>query len=645
MIPYSKLSSLATIAVFLSCQGKDDQKLTNRFSDPVQVKIADYQDRRLADSLQPYLTHADPTYRREAVQAYGSLQITENIDGIGKLLLMDADAGVRKAAAFSLGQIQHPSCERILLGAVVKEKIPANIFEILQAYGKVTTQWNLNPEHFLSDTVTASGLAWSVYRAGIRGKTDDKANRIAIQLLQKHLPVAARLGAAHYFARGAKDFSGAASALTSAATVDESAEVRMAAALALAKVPSDTVLRTLKNIIKTDMDSRVLISAIRALRAFPFNSVKHYLYEALLHKDVHVGIASSEIILETLPEQDWIDVSSLINQTGHWRIAANLYEAAMKAGRNKDLAEEIQDHYRKSQDPYERAWLLGALKHYVPAFDFVASELRTGDTAIVKSTAAATLTAMGGVKDLTPALKSRFAHAYAALMKSEQDPAILGTIATALADSTLDYRSILKDHAFLYEAKKRLRLPEHNEAIQPIEAAIAYFEKRKAPSTQNEFNHPIDWNLVKIVPDDQRAIIKTTRGNIVIRLLVNESPGSVANFISLATQDYFDEKIFHRVVPNFVIQAGCKRGDGWGSEDYSIRSEFSPRRYRTGSVGMASAGKDTEGTQWFITHSPTPHLDGRYTIFAEVVEGWQVVDYIGVGDKITDVTIENFKAR
>ena len=151
--------------------------------------------------------------------------------------------------------------------------------------------------------------------------------------------------------------------------------------------------------------------------------------------------------------------------------------------------------------------------------------------------------------------------------------------------------------------------------------------------------------MVKQIPEGYEVTIKTTRGNIVIRLFVNESPGSVANFVALAMKDYFDQKFFHRVVPNFVVQAGCKRGDGWGSEDYSIRSEFTPRLYRTGSVGMASAGKDTEGTQWFITHSPTPHLDGRYTIFAEVVEGMQVVDYIQVGDKITDVVVGDFKGQ
>jgi cyclophilin family peptidyl-prolyl cis-trans isomerase/HEAT repeat protein len=571
--------------------------------------------------------------------------VAENVDGIGKLLVMDSDAGVRRAAAFALGQIQHPSCERILLGAIVKEKADSAAFEILQAYGKATSLWNLNAEGFLSDSVRSSGLAWSIYRAGLRGKTDAKANAVAMQLLEKHLSESARLGAAHYFARGAKDFSQAAQSLAGSASGDPSSEVRMASALALGKIPSDSILIVLKNIIKTDKDSRVVTGAIRALRSFAYDHVKHYLYEALMHKDANVGIAASEIILETLPADQWIDVSSVINRIGHWRVAANLYEAALKAGRNKDLAHEIEQRYTRASDPYERASLLGALKHYAPAFQFVARELDKADTAVVRSSAAAALAAMSNIKDLTTSERSRFAQSYKAVMISQQDPAVLGTIAATLADSALQFRSILKDASFLHDVKRRLQLPEDNEALQSVEAAIAHFEGRKPVTVENEFNHPIDWELVRQIPEGHQVIIKTTRGNIVMRLLVNESPGSVGNFIGLAMKDYFDQKFFHRVVPNFVVQAGCKRGDGWGSEDYSIRSEFTPRLYRTGSVGMASAGKDTEGTQWFITHSPTPHLDGRYTIFAEVVEGMQVVNYIQVGDKITDVVIGDFKGQ
>nr|WP_281350437.1 peptidylprolyl isomerase [Fulvivirga lutimaris] len=146
--------------------------------------------------------------------------------------------------------------------------------------------------------------------------------------------------------------------------------------------------------------------------------------------------------------------------------------------------------------------------------------------------------------------------------------------------------------------------------------------------------------MIKTIDKEQIVKISTDKGVIKLRMLVNDAPGSVVNFIALAKSGYYNGKNFHRVVPNFVIQGGCNRGDGYGGEDYSIRSEFANLRYEEGSVGMASAGKDTEGTQWFITHSPTPHLDGSYTIFAKVTEGMDVVHKMEVGDKINTIELE-----
>jgi len=630
--------------IIAGCQTKNEHP--NKFSDPVLVKIADLKDRRLGDSLFSYLNHENAIYRQEAVIAFGSLQHTSDIDRIGKLLLMDANDSVRRSAAFALGQIQHPACERILLGALMKEKVATNVSEILNAYGKTTSRWQLDPAAFLTDSLKTAGLAWSLYRAGLRGKTDENANAVATGLLDPGYPLPARLGAAHYFSRGAKDFSRAAPALIKAASSDGSAAVRMAAALALAKVSSDTVLAALKEIIKSDSDPRVVVNALKAMAAFPYGQIKHYLYEALQNKDHNVNVAASEVIIEAISEDDWIEVSSLTDQVESWRIRANLYEAALKAGRNTDLSKEIISRYKSSDNPYARAAYLGALKHFSPVHDFVAQELRGADTAVVRSAAAATLAAMAADKKMTPALKSTFATRFKEIMQSGSDPAVLGVIASALADSTLGYRELLRDPAFLYNAREKLSLPQDIESLQSIDAAIAHFERKQPPTTAAaDFNHPIDWDLVRKIPQGQLVTIKTSRGNLVIKLFVNESPGSVANFVTLAQQNYFDGKVIHRVVPNFVVQDGCKRGDGWGSEAYTIRSEFSPRRYTTGTVGMASAGKDTEGTQWFITHSPTPHLDGRYTIFAEVVEGQAVVDYLQVGDRVFDVVIGNFTAQ
>ena len=113
----------------------------------------------------------------------------------------------------------------------------------------------------------------------------------------------------------------------------------------------------------------------------------------------------------------------------------------------------------------------------------------------------------------------------------------------------------------------------------------------------------------------------------------------LSNLMGLAQEGFLDGKAFHRVVPNFVIQGGSPSGDAYGSLDYSIRSEFSAIHYdREGLLGMASAGPDTEGTQFFITHSPTLHLDGRYTVFGRVVSGMDAVHDVQVGDRIVEAT-------
>lgn len=637
--PEGAIALLVTAAILASCQTEESGK--NKFSDDVFVKIADYQDKRLPDSLYPFLAHEDARYRQAAALAFGSLQYIDNPNRIGKLLLMDPDEQVRRSAAFALGQLSDQSAERILLAALVKEKTPSNIAEILNAYGKSTARWRVDPSSFLDDSTKSAGLAWSLYRAGMREKTDTAANAIAMRLLDREFPLGARLGAAHYFARAARNIEQAERSLIQA-TTDVSAEVRMAAALALGKVKTDSSLAALKRVTKSDDDARVVVNCLRAMQNHPYERTKHYLYEALQHKDVNAGIAASEVILQSVAEEDWVEVASLADQVNDWRIRGNLYAAALKAGQNKDLGSHLQSIYEKANAPYERAAYLRAMAHFPDLSSYVLQELREADTAIIKSSAASALVGMS-TRELSPPSRSRLAFILKDLMQSETDPAVLGIIASAMADSTLGYRTLLGNPEFLYAAKQRLTLPEDNESLQAIEAAIAYFEGKKIPAeVKNDFNHPIDWKLVKSIASDQLATITTARGNITIRLLVDEAPGSVSNFVALAMADYFDDKVVHRVVPNFVIQDGCKRGDGWGSEDYSIRSEFSLRRYKEGSVGMASAGKDTEGTQWFITHSPTPHLDGRYTLFAEVVEGQQVIDYLQVGDKVNDVVIENF---
>ena len=150
------------------------------------------------------------------------------------------------------------------------------------------------------------------------------------------------------------------------------------------------------------------------------------------------------------------------------------------------------------------------------------------------------------------------------------------------------------------------------------------------------------WKRVAVLmlsPKNPSAIIHTKKGDIKIELYAADAPMTVDNFMQLAKSGFYNGLSFMRVVPDFVIQGGDPRGDTNGGPNYQIRDEINLRPYLTGTVGMALSGKDTGGSQFFITHSPQPHLDGGYTVFGQVVSGMDVVNRIARGDLIERVEI------
>ncbi len=134
-----------------------------------------------------------------------------------------------------------------------------------------------------------------------------------------------------------------------------------------------------------------------------------------------------------------------------------------------------------------------------------------------------------------------------------------------------------------------------------------------------------------------QVTIETDRGTLVVELLPLEAPLTVAAFLSLLDRRYFDGSRWHRVVPNFVVQDGDPRGDGWGGPGFVLRDEVNPTRYETGTMGMALSGPDTGGSQFFLTQSSQPHLDGTYTVFGRVTSGFDVLGAIAQGDRIRSI--------
>ncbi|MCW7471501.1 peptidylprolyl isomerase [Leptospira kanakyensis] len=141
-----------------------------------------------------------------------------------------------------------------------------------------------------------------------------------------------------------------------------------------------------------------------------------------------------------------------------------------------------------------------------------------------------------------------------------------------------------------------------------------------------------------------RAIIKTNKGEIRIDLFPDKTPNTVANFVNLAQRNFYNGLKFHRVIADFMIQGGCPQGTGTGGPGYKFRDEFdsSLKHNKPGILSMANAGPGTNGSQFFITHVPTPWLDGKHSVFGSVVDAsdQEVVNQIQQGDQIESITIE-----
>jgi cyclophilin family peptidyl-prolyl cis-trans isomerase len=197
------------------------------------------------------------------------------------------------------------------------------------------------------------------------------------------------------------------------------------------------------------------------------------------------------------------------------------------------------------------------------------------------------------------------------------------TLRTALAD---------KDWAV------RVRAAMQMKQLDPSSATTVDAMIRPAPTALA----PDTYQAERLItpPVSTQVFIDTDRGTIQIELAVLDAPLTVESFITLARKGFFDGTRIHRVVPDFVVQAGDPRGDGEGGPGVTVRDELNERPYVRGAVGMAlDPWPDTGGSQYFIAHSPQPHLDAKYTVFGRVIAGMDVVDQIQQWDVIRAVHV------
>ncbi|MCK9279936.1 MAG: peptidylprolyl isomerase [Melioribacteraceae bacterium] len=195
--------------------------------------------------------------------------------------------------------------------------------------------------------------------------------------------------------------------------------------------------------------------------------------------------------------------------------------------------------------------------------------------------------------------------------------------------------------ASLSSLSSKLGKEFHNDILKELSQSDVtsiknYADSQMGIKTEKKGN-PLFNELLKDSFSVNQFLVKTNKGDIKIELMPEISPITVGSFTKLVKEKFFDNIIFHRVVPNFVIQTGDPSGTGWRGPGYDIISETSTLPYKEGMIGMASAGKDTEGSQWFIMHSYYPHLNGKYSLFGKVISGMETVNIIDQDDKIISI--------
>ena len=238
--------------------------------------------------------------------------------------------------------------------------------------------------------------------------------------------------------------------------------------------------------------------------------------------------------------------------------------------------------------------------------------------------------------DIVPDLMHIF-DAHQARLDGDRKLAVIEAIRSKA--SKIDPNDIEKYglRAFLAEASAD---PDPRVASAAAGAAGAFGTAIKAAPAGAWDRGMYPWGAPALPLGEKKIIVSTSRGDIEIRLFGDDAPNAVESILSLAEKGFYNGLTFHRIVPGFVIQGGCPRGDGWGDGGYLLRNETTMYRYERGTVGMADSGKDTAGSQFFITHTPQPHLNGRYTIVGKVTRGMEVVDAIEEGDTFTVTIIE-----
>ncbi len=621
------------------------------------LNLATWEDGRVTGNgrLFKYLLSSNPLIRLRAAQVIGRIQDPQDVGHLLPLL-NDADGGVVRETIFALGQLGSPEATPALI-TLNKTATPETQALIAEALGKIGGKEAVDALQEMLHAFRASvraaaveGLARAadpssvheilvavhdgdpqvVWRAiyALEKVESERADKVVLPFLENEDPIVRA-----YAARtlGKKKSMGAVDPLVQR-LADNDPRVMINAIDALGQIleksKNDDVVAPLGALLQKHDNHLVRKAAATALGSNGHKNAKDYLVQSILDESVGVRIESYKALARVLGGDAAPFLSNGAND-GERLVRAAAIES-FGIAHDENGIDELVATASKDKDPMLREAAVRAMSHFDAKQVSAALIGRLEDGDWVVATEA--VTALGELKSekAIPALIATYTRRRE---RVEVDIRI-EILAVLKKMRALQSRELALEA--LDDPDRRVRLAakalleEIESPVPEMKSDRSFYEERFEPKRGTDLAPPFGV---------RRAVIKTRRGDIEIELFGDDATQTAASFIKLAQSGFYHGLTFHRVVPNFVVQGGCPRGDGWGDAGYFIRAEVNQHLYERGFIGVADSGKDTGGSQFFITHSPQPRLDGRYTIFGRVTKGMEVVDKIDQGDTF-EVVIE-----
>lgn len=621
-------------------------------------KLIDFRNSGHLDSLIRFFSHDDASLRYLAAESFASVKSSKHLPNLVSLL-DDPSSEVRAISAYALGQQGDPSATEDLVRAFRgKDTISVDNGlngKILESIGKIEDGTKFlkfiatQNTYQTNDTLLLLNQAKALFRGALRGNILPEGTQKMVDLvLNVAVPKKARLYAAHYLARAKGiDIKENQFRLANMFLKTEDNDIKMALALALRNADPNTDIRQiLYDGLLLQNDDRVKINILRALSQHELNDSIITSLELTDNATLKEAIANfygnyPDATIAPLVRTKAKSVTDTLYKAQLYKAYLKLIPHYYTKSRNV-VRYEIQQCLKADLTVAEQVTFVEALGYDLTSYEVLEKMLDTTRLEPVKTAIASSVSRIVTSNKFNQVFSSSPRYARLKILviieKIIQDGDIGALYEIARALQQPEYKTLIDSTRFIEDVMDDLILPRDIETYNALHETVDLLNDTTTVSRYVPEYLPLRWDILRSVSEDTDFVVKTNKGLISLNLFPNKAPESVANFARLVSEKFYDGKIFHRVVPNFVVQTGCTRGDGYGSLNSTIHSELSDLCYdEEGYIGMASAGPNTESAQWFITLSPAPHLDGRYTIFGKVTSGMDTVLKLQAGDRIDDI--------